>query len=55
MEPFWTGEEEELILPQAITNTLQNDFDDADSDEKERNFDQDGIEDSMDSCTSDED
>jgi hypothetical protein len=54
MEPLWT-EEEKLILPQAVTDTLQNDFDDADSDEEEEGFDQDSIEDSLDWCSSDED
>jgi hypothetical protein len=55
MQPLRKEEEEKLILPQTVTDTLQNDFDDADSDEEERGFDQDGIEDSLELCCTDED
>jgi hypothetical protein len=54
MEPFWTKEEEELILQQTVIHTMQNDFDDADPDEEEEGYEQDDIENSLDSC-SDED
>jgi hypothetical protein len=55
MEPLWTEEEDELILPQAVIDTLQIDFDDADSDEDEERFNQDDIENSLDLCSSDDD
>jgi hypothetical protein len=55
METLGTEEEEKLILQQAVIDTLQNDFDEADSDEEEEGFDRGDKEDSLDSCSSDED